>query len=149
MQQGDEVRYYLGILRRSGELSEAKRLLALELSVRLAALSGSRNGAGGDDPIRRVELLRAELAQKSAIFSESHPEMKALRNQIRCLAPYLFAKFKIYRGFGRYSPREWVRSGVIWPIRRRVAVSRFQWLPNILLQKNHEWVVLWVVGPRC
>ena len=28
----------------------------------------------------------------------------------RSLGPYFFAKFKIYRGFGRHGPKEWVRS---------------------------------------
>ena len=71
--------------REIGALSESRRLLALEMSVRRAARSGDGQQGGEADPFRRLDLLRSELAQKSAVFAESHPDIKALRSQIRAL----------------------------------------------------------------
>ena len=67
------------IEREINDLSEARRLLDLEMSVRQAAAqSGNPQDIGQNDPFRQLELLRAELAQKSVIFAESHPEIKAI-----------------------------------------------------------------------
>jgi uncharacterized protein involved in exopolysaccharide biosynthesis len=69
-------------------LSESKRLLELEMSLRNASLIG-----GGDsvqnNPFRQLEALQSELAQKSVIFSDSHPEIKALKGQIAALEKQL------------------------------------------------------------
>ena len=71
--------------RQIGELSESKRLLTLEMEVRRAARSGEGKNGGEADPFRRLDMLRSDLAQKSVLFSNSHPEIKALRSQIVAL----------------------------------------------------------------
>jgi polysaccharide biosynthesis transport protein len=69
--------------REIGELNETKRLLALELSVRRAAQTDTSKDGRSDDPLRQLAALRSELAQKSAIYATSHPDIKALKSQIR------------------------------------------------------------------
>lgn len=72
--------------REINDLSEARRLLDLEMSVRQAAAqAGNSQDIGQNDPFRQLELLRAELAQKSVIFADSHPEIKAIKGQISAL----------------------------------------------------------------
>ncbi len=68
--------------REIGDLAETKRMLNLEMSVRNAAKSADPQNPVQANPERQLELLRAELAQKSAIFAPSHPEIKALKTQI-------------------------------------------------------------------
>lgn len=70
-------------------LSESKRLLELEMSLRNASLIGGTGDNGQDNPFRLIEALRSELAQKSAIYSDSHPEIKALKGRIDALEKQL------------------------------------------------------------
>ena len=64
-------------------LTENKRLLGVEMSLRSAAQSSGI--VATDNPMRQLEALRNELAQKSAIYSEKHPEIRTLRNQIKAI----------------------------------------------------------------
>jgi succinoglycan biosynthesis transport protein ExoP len=73
--------------REIGNLSESKRMLALELSLRNAALTTEGNGQ--NNPLRTLEMLQTELMQKSAIYSNSHPEIKALKSQIEAMEKQL------------------------------------------------------------
>ncbi|MBZ0262575.1 MAG: hypothetical protein K8F90_18485 [Hyphomicrobiales bacterium] len=68
-------------------LSESKRLLELEMSLRNASLIGGDTGQ--TNPFRQLEALRSELAQRSAVYSDSHPEIKALKGQIGALEKQL------------------------------------------------------------
>ena len=69
-------------------LSESKRLLELEMSLRNASLIGAGDNVQ-NNPFRQLEALQSELAQKSAIYSDSHPEIKALKGQIAALEKQL------------------------------------------------------------
>jgi polysaccharide biosynthesis transport protein len=70
--------------RNIGDLSESRRFMELELAVRKSS-QGSALNSNGQDPSRGLDSLKAELAQKSAIYSNSHPEIKALKSQIAAL----------------------------------------------------------------
>jgi uncharacterized protein involved in exopolysaccharide biosynthesis len=72
------------IEREIGNLTENKRLLGVEMSLRRAAQSSGVIGSG-DSPQRQIDILKTELAQKLAVYSEKHPEIKALRNQINAI----------------------------------------------------------------
>jgi succinoglycan biosynthesis transport protein ExoP len=92
------------IEREINDLSEARRLLDLEMSVRQAAAqSGNPQDIGQNDPFRQLELLRSELAQKSVIFADSHPEIKAIKGQIAALEKQIAAIPK-NEGEGREMP---------------------------------------------
>jgi succinoglycan biosynthesis transport protein ExoP len=69
-------------------LSESKRMLELEMSLRNASLIGG-SGDGQNNPLRQLDALRSELAQKSVIYSDTHPEIKALKGQIAALEKQL------------------------------------------------------------
>ncbi|HUQ38261.1 MAG TPA: hypothetical protein VM144_17970 [Aestuariivirga sp.] len=73
--------------REIGNLSESKRMLELEFSLRNASLGDSKDGQ--NNPFRALEVLRAELMQKQAVYSNSHPEIKALKRQIDALEKQL------------------------------------------------------------
>lgn len=69
--------------REIASLNESKRMLALEMSVRSAAGNAAQSKDGVIlDPAQQLDALRAELTQKSAIYADDHPEIKALKNQI-------------------------------------------------------------------
>lgn len=70
-------------------LSESKRMLQLEMSLRNASMVGTADDGGQNNPYRQLEAMKSELAQKSAIFSSSHPEIKALKGQIEALEKQL------------------------------------------------------------
>ena len=70
-------------------LSESKRLLELEMSLRNASLIGGTGDTSQTNPFRQLEALRSELAQRSAVYSDSHPEIKALKGQIGALEKQL------------------------------------------------------------
>ena len=67
-------------------IDEQKRLLAFELSVK-TALSVDQDPATGQksELASRIEALKADIATKSAIYSESHPEMKLLRKALAAM----------------------------------------------------------------
>jgi uncharacterized protein involved in exopolysaccharide biosynthesis len=90
--------------REIGGLAESKRLLELELSLRNAAQMGDPNGAGASNPLRQLDMLRAELAQKAAIYSNSHPEIKALKGQIAAMEKQLEALLQNTGGGDKLSP---------------------------------------------
>jgi succinoglycan biosynthesis transport protein ExoP len=65
-------------------IDEQKRLFTFEASIRTAA--GGNVGPDGRSEIDvRIDALRAEIATKSALYSENHPEMKALRRSLKAL----------------------------------------------------------------
>lgn len=70
-------------------LSESKRLLELEMSLRNASLIGGTGDNVQNNPFRQLEALQSELVQKSAVYSDSHPEIKALKGQIAALEKQL------------------------------------------------------------
>lgn len=95
------------IEREINDLSESRRLLDLEMSVRQAAAqSGNSQDIGQSDPFRQIELLRAELAQKSVIFSDSHPEIRGLKAQIAALEKQIEAIPKDKTEGSQMSPEE-------------------------------------------
>ena len=67
-------------------IDEQKRLLAFEVSIK-SALSVNQDPATGkkSELASRIEALRADIATKSAIYSESHPEMKVLRKALAAM----------------------------------------------------------------
>jgi succinoglycan biosynthesis transport protein ExoP len=65
-------------------LTESKRMLQLELSLRNASLGGGSTEEQ-NNPFRQLDALKSELAQKSVLYSESHPEIRALKGQIEAL----------------------------------------------------------------
>lgn len=70
-------------------LEEQERMLKFELGVRSAP---SENGMISQNTAaisKQLDMLRAELTQKSAIYSSEHPDIKALRRQIDALANQL------------------------------------------------------------
>ena len=69
-------------------LSESKRMLELEKSLRNASVGGTGDN-GQNNPFRQLEALKSDLAQKSAVYSDSHPEIKALKGQIAALEKQL------------------------------------------------------------
>ena len=59
------------------------------MSLRNASPLGGASDNGQNNPFRQLEALQSELAQKSAIYSDSHPEIKALKGQIAALEKQL------------------------------------------------------------
>jgi polysaccharide biosynthesis transport protein len=60
---------------------EQERLMELELRVRMAGLSGDAGAGGGSS----LAALNAELAQKLSVYTESHPDVRALKRRIAAL----------------------------------------------------------------
>ncbi len=61
-------------------LDDEKRLLDLDLRLKASAggsTAGESQGAGA-----RLETLREELAAKSSLYAEAHPEVRSLKHQI-------------------------------------------------------------------
>lgn len=92
--------------REIGGLSESKRMLELEMSLRNAALVGDPKDNSQSNPFRRLEMLQAELVQKSAIYSSSHPEIKALKSQIEAMEKQLGSVVPEKAGSTAMSPEE-------------------------------------------
>jgi uncharacterized protein involved in exopolysaccharide biosynthesis len=61
-------------------LDDEKRLLDLEL--RLKASTGEEGPGAGQSTTARLQSLKAELVEKSSVYSEIHPEIRSLRTQI-------------------------------------------------------------------
>jgi len=67
-------------------IAEQKRLLAFEATVKKATASGGvLRPTAQNDLALRIDALRADIATKSAVYSETHPEMKALRKTLAAL----------------------------------------------------------------
>jgi polysaccharide biosynthesis transport protein len=65
---------------------EQQRLLELELSVRRAGYGGQGGtGVAASAARRQLEALNMELAKKRSVYTESHPDIQALRRQIASL----------------------------------------------------------------
>jgi polysaccharide biosynthesis transport protein len=92
--------------REINELSESKRLLQLEMSLRSAAQTGDPNNNGQSNPLRSLEILKAEYTQKSAIYSPSHPEIRALKSQIEALEKQLLSMPTVKPEGDQLSPQE-------------------------------------------
>ena len=86
-------------------LSEAKRLLGLEMSLRNAAQVGGAND-NQNNPFQRLDMLKGELLQKSAVYSASHPEIKALTGQIAALEKQLASVVAQPAGEAELSPQD-------------------------------------------
>ena len=87
MSQAEWARGQLASLEREIQNNEEQaRLLELELSIRQAN-SGSGDAAGftRTAALQQVEELSAELTRKRSVYTDSHPDVKALRNQIAAL----------------------------------------------------------------
>lgn len=63
---------------------EQQRLLELELNVRRAGSYGGTSVAG-NAARQQLEVLNMELAKKRSVYTESHPDILALRRQIASL----------------------------------------------------------------
>jgi polysaccharide biosynthesis transport protein len=63
---------------------EQQRLLELELNVRRAGSYGGTSVAG-NAARQQLEALNMELARKRSVYTESHPDIQALRRQIASL----------------------------------------------------------------
>ena len=65
---------------------EQERMMELELSVRSAGLG---SGAGGTGPqsaaMKQLATLNAELATKLSVYTEEHPDVRALKRRIAAL----------------------------------------------------------------
>ena len=67
-------------------IAEQKRLLAFEATVKKATASGGvLRPTAQNDLALRIDALKADIATKSAVYSETHPEMKALRKTLAAL----------------------------------------------------------------
>ena len=65
---------------------EQQRLLELELSVRRAGYDGQGGISVAASALRQqLEALNMELAKKRSVYTESHPDIQALRRQIASL----------------------------------------------------------------
>jgi polysaccharide biosynthesis transport protein len=65
---------------------EQQRLLELELSVRRAGYGGQGGTSVAASAARQqLEALNMELAKKRSVYTESHPDIQALRRQIASL----------------------------------------------------------------
>jgi polysaccharide biosynthesis transport protein len=64
---------------------EEERLMELELSVRTAGLTGGGDGLSMTPAMRQLQSLNAELAEKLARYTDTHPDVRALRRQIASL----------------------------------------------------------------
>jgi polysaccharide chain length determinant protein (PEP-CTERM system associated) len=65
-------------------LDDEMRLLDLELRMK-ATMGDEATGPGGEDAAARLDRLRAELVQKSSVYSDIHPEIRSLQQQIEQL----------------------------------------------------------------
>ncbi len=63
-------------------IEEQKRLLVFEASVRSAAAGSSLGGDGKSGIDSQIEGMRADIAVKSAMYSENHPEMRMMRKAL-------------------------------------------------------------------
>jgi polysaccharide biosynthesis transport protein len=59
-----------------------KRLLELEATMRSSQAIGAAGSGGAQTIEQQLQALRNEYAQRSAVYSDSHPEMKALKKLI-------------------------------------------------------------------
>lgn len=66
-------------------IEEEKRLLAFEATVKTAVVNGKILGGGQSEIAKRIEALKADLATKSAVYSDAHPEMRALRKVLKAM----------------------------------------------------------------
>jgi polysaccharide biosynthesis transport protein len=64
---------------------EQQRLLELELSVRRAGYGRGGASLAASAARQQLEMLNMELAKKRSVYSESHPDIQALRRQIASL----------------------------------------------------------------
>jgi polysaccharide biosynthesis transport protein len=66
---------------------EQQRLLELELNVRRAGSYGGQGGTSlaGGAARQQLEALNVELAKKRSVYTETHPDIQALRRQIASL----------------------------------------------------------------
>lgn len=87
MTQAERARGQLASLEREIQNNEEQaRLLELELSIRQAnSGSGGASGFTRTAALQQVETLSAELTRKRSVYTDSHPDIKALRNQIAAL----------------------------------------------------------------
>lgn len=73
------------IQREVRSIDEEKRLLEFEASVRAAA-AGSNLGKDGTNSIdSQIESMRAEIAVKSAMYADNHPEMRMMRKALAAM----------------------------------------------------------------
>jgi uncharacterized protein involved in exopolysaccharide biosynthesis len=79
------------IARDQKSLEDERRLLVFEFNMKAAKSGSGAKPESGADVAATLATLRAELAQKSAIYSESHPDIKALRQQIKTMEDQLRA----------------------------------------------------------
>ncbi len=77
------------------DLNQTRRFLELEMSVRKSAEASGLPDSSQYNPARELELLRIGLAQKLSVFSDSHPEIKALKSQIAVLEKQIALAAKV------------------------------------------------------
>lgn len=63
---------------------EQERLMELEINVRQASL-GSGGDGSGNATLQMLEALNAELAKRRSVYTDSHPDIQALKRQIAAL----------------------------------------------------------------
>ena len=66
-------------------IEESRRLLAFEENVRMTAGNGGFRPSDQSQTATRIEALKADIATKSAVYADSHPEMRALRGALAAM----------------------------------------------------------------
>ncbi|MBD2750176.1 hypothetical protein IC232_26270 [Microvirga sp. BT688] len=82
-------------------LDEERRLLDFELRLKASAwgAAGENQGAGG-----RLQTLREELAGKASLYSDTHPEIRTLKQQIALLEEQIQAALSEINAGGQVDP---------------------------------------------
>ncbi len=67
-------------------IEESRRLLAFEENIRkTSGNAGFRPPQGQSQTESRIEALKADIATKSAVYADTHPEMRALRRALAAM----------------------------------------------------------------
>ena len=67
-------------------IEETRRLLAFEENIRkTSGLGGFRPPQSQSQTESRIEALKADIATKSAVYADAHPEMRALRRALAAM----------------------------------------------------------------
>ncbi|MFO1091086.1 MAG: hypothetical protein U1E46_16045 [Hyphomicrobiales bacterium] len=92
MQSLERANTSLGDLSRDQKsLEDERRLLEFEFNMKAAKSSSGDKTSAPNDLAATLAALRAELTQKSAIYSETHPDIKALKQQIKSVEDQMAA----------------------------------------------------------
>ncbi len=73
-----------GLDRETYATHEQQRLMELEINVRQAALGAGGDGSG-NATLQLLQALNAELAKRRSVYTDSHPDIQALKRQIAAL----------------------------------------------------------------